>query len=388
MTQQRRTYGPVMLVGAAVAFTLLGDQALYAILPVYFEKLGLTHFHVGVLLSVNRWIRLVTNHAAERMTRRLNTTVLLAAAIVLGAGLTAIYATRPAFPILLGARLLWGLCWSILRQVGAMTAVRCAPPGGEGRLMGLYSGITRFGFIAGAFGGALLFDLVGFASTLWLLAGLSLLGTPLGVLSGRWHGAGRIRAENTRRRNGGGTGALLACGLVCGCVGPGLVAATLGHILKQRVGESVAVGTVVVGIATLNGLLLAARHAIGLLGSPGLGMLGDRIGHRRGMVAFFSAATVALLAAAWVDALIALVAAVLAFFICMTALQVILSAEAGKCGPKTYASYATTADLGAAIGPLLGWTMLGLLAQPTIIYCGGAALCAISAGLSLMRHDR
>ncbi|MFC1886501.1 hypothetical protein ACFLZM_05540 [Thermodesulfobacteriota bacterium] len=44
----------VILVAGAVAFSLLGDQALYAILPIHFKTLGLFPYQVGILLSVNR----------------------------------------------------------------------------------------------------------------------------------------------------------------------------------------------------------------------------------------------------------------------------------------------------------------------------------------------
>jgi len=57
----------VGLVGGATAFSLLGDQALYAVLPVYLEPLGLSAIQVGVLLSANRWVRLLTNHLAHRI---------------------------------------------------------------------------------------------------------------------------------------------------------------------------------------------------------------------------------------------------------------------------------------------------------------------------------
>ena len=60
----RRT---VVCIGAATAFSLLGDQMLYSVLPVYYESLGLTAVGVGVLLSANRWIRLLTNDLAYRI---------------------------------------------------------------------------------------------------------------------------------------------------------------------------------------------------------------------------------------------------------------------------------------------------------------------------------
>ncbi len=71
-----RQYFPdrsVILIATAVAFSLLGDQALYAVLPIHFKTLGLFPYQVGILLSLNRWIRLITNHLAERMSAYFST---------------------------------------------------------------------------------------------------------------------------------------------------------------------------------------------------------------------------------------------------------------------------------------------------------------------------
>jgi hypothetical protein len=51
---------PVILVALATAFSLLGDQLLYSVLPSHYTALGLLPYQVGLLLSANRWIRLLT----------------------------------------------------------------------------------------------------------------------------------------------------------------------------------------------------------------------------------------------------------------------------------------------------------------------------------------
>lgn len=84
----------------ATAFSLLGDQFLYAVLPTYYEELGLLPYQVGLLLSLNRWIRILTNHIAERLTRTWSPTWLLGICLALGALLTVVYGTVSLFPIL------------------------------------------------------------------------------------------------------------------------------------------------------------------------------------------------------------------------------------------------------------------------------------------------
>jgi len=63
----RRPPRPVVFCGIATAVSLLSDQALYALLPIYFEQMELAPIHVGILLSANCWIRLLTNTLAERV---------------------------------------------------------------------------------------------------------------------------------------------------------------------------------------------------------------------------------------------------------------------------------------------------------------------------------
>ena len=51
----------VLAVSGAVAFAIMGDSLLYAILPLAAGSLGLSPRHVGLLLSANRLIRLFSN---------------------------------------------------------------------------------------------------------------------------------------------------------------------------------------------------------------------------------------------------------------------------------------------------------------------------------------
>ena len=82
---------PAFLVALATAFSLLGDQALYSVLPVIHSDLGLSALQVGLLLSVNRWIRLLTNEFAHRLAARHAPAYLLPAALLLGAITTALW---------------------------------------------------------------------------------------------------------------------------------------------------------------------------------------------------------------------------------------------------------------------------------------------------------
>ncbi|HJN17509.1 MAG TPA: MFS transporter, partial [Armatimonadota bacterium] len=232
---------PAVLAAVATALSLLGDQTLYAVLPTYYEQLALKPWHVGVLLSVNRWIRLLTNHLAERLCRRFSPGLLFCLSLTLGAGLTVIYAKVSLFAALVIARVLWGLCWSFIRQVAVMTVVETCDESETGQAMGFYNGISRTGSLAGNLLGGVFHDLLGFTVGLLAMAGISLLAVPFGGLSQKGvkrlgDRGGRGAEANGWRRNW----RLVLCGLAVGWVG-GLVMSTTGLILKVRYGKDVSV---------------------------------------------------------------------------------------------------------------------------------------------------
>ena len=127
---------PVLLVSAATAASLLGDQVLYSVLPVYYAELGLVPLQVGILLSANRWIRLATNYLAHVLTERLGShRTLFVGAFALGSLTTAAYTVTGVFLVLLTARVAWGLAWSFIRHLGVLHIMSDTPVGSEGRIM-------------------------------------------------------------------------------------------------------------------------------------------------------------------------------------------------------------------------------------------------------------
>ena len=388
-SRQRLPHRSVILVASAVAFSLLGDQALYAVLPVHFKALNLFPYQVGILLSVNRWIRLITNHLAERITARVDTKWVMPLVLLVSALICVIYGLGYPFPAVLGARLLWGLCWSFLRQIGIMTTVGSTVTSGAGKAVGYYTGISRIGSIAGCFIGALLFDIAGYRSTFIIFGILTLLGIPLGYASQKSIQVQKpdAKPKAVSGRNGN-TALLVFFGFVVGCVGPGLVMSTLGFILNNQFGSFIPTGTVLVGIATINGSLLALRHIIGTLGAPFFGAFVDRIGHRKGAFICFTASTLTLFTAMAAQGLLLLLSAILLFFISAAIAMVLLSTKAATQGARAYASFATALDLGAAVGPIVGWTLLEFISIPTLSFALGGFLYAVAMLFSIRQLNR
>src|SRR3990167_4901034 len=67
------------LPGLVIAFGMIGDTLLYAVLPLYHEQFGLRLVMVGVLLSLNRWIRLFANSGVAAIGERVGPHTLMVA---------------------------------------------------------------------------------------------------------------------------------------------------------------------------------------------------------------------------------------------------------------------------------------------------------------------
>ena len=372
----RRPSRTTVFTATATALSLLGDQALYALLPLYFQEIGLLPIQVGILLSVNRWVRLLTNHLAEQLVEKFPVKLMLVYSLVLG-GLTSLaYAYFSSFLVLLVARCLWGLCWSFIRHISVMGVASSTQSQNLGQMMGYYNGISHIGSVIGIVLGGILFDLIGFSSTLALFCLFSLFSVPFAVKSSLQTNRSICVAQRTNQPSSRNF-ALHCCGFCIGNVGPGLIMSTLGFILLSRYGTEVNLMGFVMGIATINGLVLGSRWILETLGAPFYGALIDRTGIHIGAPICFLVGSIVMLLLNLSENLLGLAFGVIIFFMCGTALKTVVSAEASRLGSKVFSRYVTASDLGAAFGPVIGWGAYELIETPNFVFILGAVLYAI-----------
>lgn len=359
---------PPVLIGLATAFSLLGDQVLYSVLPVYYGALGITPIEVGIVLSANRWVRLLTNELAHRMVTFTNQRALFVGALGLGVVTTVAYVATSYFAVLLGARLAWGLAWSFIRHFGVQSLMQDVAATRVGRTMGVYNGISRAGSVAGLLGGAVLVDLYGFTAGLLMLALVSLLSLPLGARGFR-------RFETTAaQRTASINNVYLPLGFVLGIVGPGLVVGVLGAVLVPYVATD---GWLTA--ATVTGVLLGVRYLLDSVAAPYLGGLTDRWGVRRASMRFFLLGGSCLAIASLQPGITMLVLGVIGFFVSATALQAGITGTASRLGSASYARFVTASDFGSASGPVIGWLLVDRTGEPGLALAVGAALYLVTA---------
>ena len=372
----RRPSRTTVFIATATALSILGDQALYALLPLYFQEIGLLPIQVGILLSANRWVRLLTNHLAERLVDRFPVNLMLVLSLVMGALLSLAYAYISSFLVLFIARCLWGLCFSFIRHISVMGVASSTELQNLGQMMGFYNGISRIGSVLGIVLGGILFDLIGFSTTLAVFCLFSLFAVPFAMRSGL-QTSSSINYQQQKNKSSTRYSALLCCGFCIGSVGPGLIMSTLGFILLSRYGTEVDLMGFVVGIATLNGLLLGCRWVLETLGAPIYGALIDRTGIRLGAPLCFLVGLIVMLMLNLSENLVGLALGMIVFFACGTALSTVLSAEASRLGGKFFVRYATAFDVGMAFGPVIGWGAYEVIGTPNFVFFLGAGIYAI-----------
>ncbi len=383
---------PVLATAGAVAATLMGDQALYAVMPSGPERWGLSVALVGVLLSANRLVRLASNPLAAVAFHRFGARAPFAVAMGGAVVITALYGWVSAFWLLLLARAAWGVCWSVLRLGGQWTVLDEATDADRGRLMGTYQSLTGFGAFGGVFLGGVLTQAFGHRPTLTLFAAVT------AVAGVAWFAATRGRPSTTPRLSVGASVAgfgevlrdrrLLAVsvsGLVVGLIYAGLIGASLGFYFRASYGPEVGIAGVAVGVAAFTGIMLGARDLLMISTGPVAGHLSDRLGRTRSTVGALLVAAAAVTLLGLAGSVLLVIAAVLLCFAALIASLVQLQAAAGDLAPPlkraaVLSTYATFQDLGAAIGPLLGlsWESLDALRMMLV---GSAVLLVLVATL-------
>jgi MFS family permease len=168
--------------GIGTCLSLLGDASLYTVLPTHTVVAGVSVASVGILLSANRFIRLVLNGPAGMAYDRWPRRPLFVSALFIGACSTAIYGLTHGFwPLLLG-RLLWGLAWAGIWVGGNTIVLDIVDDENRGRWVGIYQLSFFLGASGGAMLGGVLTDMLGFHQTMIVGAALTFMGAVIALI--------------------------------------------------------------------------------------------------------------------------------------------------------------------------------------------------------------
>ena len=153
------------LTAFIVAVSLLGDGLIYAILPSSPEEFGIRIWQIGILLSANRIIRLITNEITGRIVNNDPSLKPLIIAAVTASAVTLSYTIPWGFYGLLFSRLVWGGCFSLLRIEGYLSALKYQQPVTGAVFLLFIRQLPVSGAGGGAMLGGLLSDIIGIKLT-------------------------------------------------------------------------------------------------------------------------------------------------------------------------------------------------------------------------------
>lgn len=389
VSQRPQSLRLVPLVAVVVGLIIMGDSLMYGLLPLEAERLGIALPLVGVLLSANRLVRLVSNTWAGALFSRFGPRWPFFGAVVLGLMTTVVYGLGWGFVAFLLARAGWGVAWSGLRQ-GGYDAVWLGAAGRRGRLMGILWGVVRLGSAVSVLVGGFLRDNFGYGSAVGFVVAMGVLALPLAFWL-PWPRQATFERQTPPNFATGWRMALrtaarrwvLAAGFVSGTL-EGVLVSTAALFVTQKLGAVSPMAALGVGIGTVAGGLLAVRFTADLIFGPLFGTISDKIGQANMALLLAVVQLTGLLGAVnlsggWMAASLAIV------FVCGAGMFVTLSAASSHVAARSdhpyhyVGAYTTFGDAGMALGPLLAYSAGGVIGLPGL-YVGGGVLLALVIG--------
>jgi len=379
---------PLSIVAIALitAACLTGDSMLYMALPTHWQSAGLDSlWEVGILLSVNRFIRLPLTPLVGWLYSRIGLRTGVLAAVLMTGLLTVGYGLVHSFAGWLLLRCLWGVAWTFLRMGAYLMILDCTDDLCRGVVFGKYNGLFRLGSLVGMMGGGLIADRWGLAAAAFAFGGIVTVTLPLTL----WYvPTARVTPKEMepflkrlQQLNDPLIYRVLITGMVIAFAFQGVVASSLSHMIRVSWGNGVAFGFGLIGAATLAGTLQAMRWSWEPWLAPWFGRVSDGRQRRGKLLAvilliaatFFVLIPIKIPFVTWLGVIVGMQ-------ITATALTTIGDAAAADAAVNQSRAtvmtlYVMATDIGAALGPFVGYLMADLWGAGSM-YWGAAVLLA------------
>jgi MFS family permease len=332
-------YRSTVVAAACLGIVWFGDAVIYVVLPLYAAAFGCDALMVGVLLSVNRIVRILGYGWVGPLARAYGSNVLTAAACAAGALSTLAYGVVSGFVLLFVARMLWGAAWGVINLT--MTAYAYGDGQGAGARIGVARAISSIGAFVALVAVGPLCMAIGPHKMFVLYGLIGLITIPLAFLLPSLRAAASD-AKAVRRWTLTPLNALF---FVISFGADGVLGATISVLLAEFMPTTSAI----IGA----GLLLALQRLVAIVLALFSGPLTDRLGAQRLLLpcTLAIAAGFAVIAIGHVNTgtIIVIVARAL-----LGTAGPILAAERSTDRIAALASYATWTDVGLAAGAFFG----------------------------------
>ena len=355
-----------IIISIIVGVGMAGDAMIYCILPVTPESFGISIFQIGILLSVNRFVRLLTNEISTIVVTRFQSDKPLIFGVILSACITLGYAVPLGFWWLLFLRILWGGCFSIIRIEGYIATLRYSDKTNLSRFMAWYETLKAVAYGAMTLVAGTLADVIPVllvpvcmaaltASCLLFFKGgnADLMGTAGRTMTSAPDGGKiKIRLSNMD--------VFLKIGFIS------IIAAAIGTMFTAIKGRAIVDYILpdsgfAIGAATFAALFSIGGQVVQFLG-PVIGTVFDRIGRKKAYLMIFGADIFMLaVLAIFQQWYVVLFIFIFQLFV-GTSMGIIRMSFAGEYArPGEQAVFlnriSTCLDMGSAAGPFIGYTI-------------------------------
>ncbi|MBP3039434.1 MFS transporter [Bacillaceae bacterium Marseille-Q3522] len=389
----------IIIVSIVTALCLVGDSFLYIALPIYWKDAGLTSiWQVGLLLSINRFIRLPANPVIGWFYQRMSLKTGLLIAVVIGSLTTLGYGVVKGFIGWIILRALWGIAWSFFRIGGLSTVVHYADEKNRGKAMGLYNGLYRLGSLVGMLAGGVLVPFFGLSAIAIVFGSISIIGIPLIFVSLKTSDKESKNLSSSKKELQSlhfnrSAFMVIISGFFLTMLIQGVFTSTLSTLIKHHFGVQIPLFGITIGVTALAGLILAARW----VWEPFLGSLfGKWSDGSKGRIPLLN---VSLFIASITYGLLSVkipifiwIAVVLITMISATSLTTLTDSLAGDIAKTTNAVafltlYSIIQDVGAAIGPIIAYLLIEKAHGFLYLYWGCSAIL-LTLSLTWMKEIR
>ncbi|MCM3441319.1 MFS transporter (plasmid) [Metabacillus halosaccharovorans] len=383
----------IINVAIITALSLLGDSMLYIALPIYWEEVGLNSiWQVGILLSINRFIRLPFNPIVGWIYNRITLKTGLLIAVTIGVITTIGYGYFKGFFAWMILRALWGIGWSFFRIGGLSTVAFYADKNHRGEAMGLYNGIYRLGSLLGMLVGGGFFPIMGIQYVSVIFGFLSLLGLPIILLSLKTDSFTNIKDTDSfietsipfnlafRQKF-----VIILSGFFITMLIQGVLTSTLSSVIEHNFGNEIEIFEMVLSVTLLSGLIQSARwvwepflaRIFGIWSDGPIGKVPIFIFSLFFSGLIFGAISNELPLIVWIIVTLLVLMSATVITTLTDAIAIDISKTSNVVSFLTL--YSIAQDMGAALGPFISYLVIELKNGFKYLYWGGAGVLATLA---------
>jgi len=367
--EDRATLRNTLITAACLGTVWAGDVAIYVVLPLYAAAFGLEPLAVGLLLSVNRVVRILGYGWVAPLARRYGAKALTAVACLAAAVSTLGYGLLEGFALLFAARVLWGGAWGVINLMMNAYAY------GDGRNAGTRVGLSRAVSSVGAFLALLsvgpLCLSVGPHQAFTIYGVLGLAAFPLALALSPTVAA-PADAQAPRRWIPSDLNVLF---FTLALAADGVLGATVSLLLVEYMPAAAAI----VGASLLLAFQRLAHIVLALFSGP----VADRIGAGRLLLPCSLVVALGLGAIALGHVYTGTITVIVARAL-LTTVSPVLAAQRSPDRIGALASFATWSDVGLAAGAFLGTVGISAIGLVPVY----ATLAVLVAGMALFHHVR